>query len=322
MSIFKKIIRVVDELDLKIEKIQPTRNLFPFLHHVHCRIVPDSGREYIGRGIALTESIAFEKAIGEALERYCHVYSRMFSTTNGMALHTDVGVARAGAFQELLERDAYLCHFYTRTPFYRFESDDIDGSIFEDTRKILKQHGFELKISRLSSAEEFFIAAALCCGADGTKYGFSIGLACKKNSIQAIDCAILETLSHLPGILAGELPRILTKHEFQNLSKVEVHDVAALAMNPDYRHQMNDFFSESRPFLSSDFNPSVTFHEVIVPPVLKELELFVVKAASSECQELFFSSEIRSNLNHCRLSSFMGRSFEQSALADSIHFFA
>lgn len=265
MNLLKQVTRLVDQLDLRISKVTSTRSFFPNLHHILCHIKPEADQDYIGRGIALNEETAFERAIGEALERYCFLKSSKLVTTNGMALHTDKTLAIKSAQLELLERDAYLCHFYTQTPFHRYSDQELSDSIFMDCSKQLKGSGFSLSVARLRSQPGIYISAAICMGTTQTPYfGFSIGLGSKLSSRDSIDSAIMECVTMIPSILAGEELKVLTKEEFAKIGKAHASDLAALAHNPKYRSEILPFIESMTDFEPSTFAPELKIIDVPV----------------------------------------------------------
>lgn len=305
MSILKEATDLIDVLDLRIEKINSTKNMFSFMEHAVCRILTADGKKVSGRGMAFNERSAFEKAIGEALERYIYISDGSFPNTNGMALHSSIEIARRSAFQELMERDAYLCHYYTKTPFFRCLDSDLGSSIYRDVSRILNRNDFDLIVARLSSSSDQYISIAACIGTGGaSNYGFSLGLSCQPSSTSSINASIMEAVSDVPSFLEGFRPRVLTKDEFFKLEKVTVFDFAALAHNAENFSDMASLFDLQEDFKPSDFSPAVKFVELAMPELLKKASFTVVKARSPDCQELFFDNDIKSNLNFVRLKSF------------------
>jgi ribosomal protein S12 methylthiotransferase accessory factor YcaO len=75
---------------------------------------------YDGRGQARTAALALSKATGEAVERWLVDRCRRrgeLETSSGLAVHTTARRARDNARRELIERDLFLCHLLTGTPF-------------------------------------------------------------------------------------------------------------------------------------------------------------------------------------------------------------
>lgn len=321
MSILKRVRPIIERIDLRIRKVQSTSDMFPLVHHIVCTVVSEKGIEYIGKGLALTEEHAFEKAIGEAIERYCVLYDGSFANTNGIALHTELESARSNAVNELLERDAYLCHFHTTTPFFAYSDVDRDGSIFPSVDRILIDHGFKLRVARLSSKDGLYITIAMCMGIGlNTHFGFTLGLGCSQSIKNSLNSSILEAISFLPSYIAGEELKMLTLEEYLSLSPIKVSDMASLAANPVYQSEVLPLFDREVAFVPSNFSPNIEFVEVRIPESLKICNFSVIKANSKDCQELFFTKDISERLNFERLKEFKGTEDIEYNLKP--HFFA
>ncbi len=82
--------------------------------------VTGSGRAIAGLGVDLKEQYAYRKAIFEYFERKAVISVGLqngFTSTNGVAAHRYPALAFRAAMNELFERDAFLRHWYSRTPF-------------------------------------------------------------------------------------------------------------------------------------------------------------------------------------------------------------
>jgi hypothetical protein len=78
-----------------------------------------TGRLIAGYGEAGSEHLAYEKALSELVEREAVLSNGMrfgIHSTNGVACHRLRFLAKEAARLELLERDAFLRHWLTRTP--------------------------------------------------------------------------------------------------------------------------------------------------------------------------------------------------------------
>jgi ribosomal protein S12 methylthiotransferase accessory factor YcaO len=92
----------------------------PVPHRIELRIRRQSDGSFIaGYGEDNSESRAYEKAICELREREVFSTSETIvrETTNGLAAHRFQSIAKRYAKAELIERDAFLRHWLTQTPF-------------------------------------------------------------------------------------------------------------------------------------------------------------------------------------------------------------
>ena len=64
-----------------------------------------------GRALAFSRTSALEKALSECFERA--ICLELSVSSNGVAAHPDLNRAKIFAQNELIERDLFLCHFYT-----------------------------------------------------------------------------------------------------------------------------------------------------------------------------------------------------------------
>lgn len=97
------------------------------------KAVADNGVEGHGYGEGETELLTFQKSIAEAVERVIYKsikpYYRL-NSSNGWAAHLTAKKAKQSALNELLERDATLAHWLTKTPF-----NEIDPATFPNWLK-------------------------------------------------------------------------------------------------------------------------------------------------------------------------------------------
>jgi ribosomal protein S12 methylthiotransferase accessory factor YcaO len=97
---------------------------------VQIRSQLQSGVECGGLGVDRDPRIALIKALSEYFERKAVLVADEllgFNSTNGVASHRFSLLAKHAAYFELAERDAFLAHWYSRSPFEKV--DDIPSRL-------------------------------------------------------------------------------------------------------------------------------------------------------------------------------------------------
>lgn len=150
-------------------------------------------KSVIATGEADTRELAITKAVAEFVERCALIdFSNKRSdikSSNGWAAHTENRSAEANAIRELVERDAVLRHWYSRTPFFEI----VDWSHPE---MILNWKNSELSRSEFPNLK--ILVSYLGYGPSVTvlltnKSGFGVSGHCSKaNLCEAIDGAVEE----------------------------------------------------------------------------------------------------------------------------------
>lgn len=108
------IIRSAEKLKMKVEHLKWISLFLPETEDIHVS-VSIGNRIYKGRGYSNTPDSALKKAISESVERV--VGLEFAESTNGIASHVTLDLAKENARNELVERDLFLSHFRTNTPF-------------------------------------------------------------------------------------------------------------------------------------------------------------------------------------------------------------
>lgn len=153
-----------------------------------------NGKDILVTGEADTQDLAITKAVAEFIERCVLIESSEnqpeIKTSNGWAAHTDAESAQENAIRELVERDAVLRHWYTRTPFDVISLKSLPAYIQHWAKSELSRSEFpELKIlvSHLGHGPS---VSAILMNKDG--YGVT-GHCSKESLIDAIEGAIEES---------------------------------------------------------------------------------------------------------------------------------
>ncbi|OYZ24306.1 MAG: hypothetical protein B7Y39_01235 [Bdellovibrio sp. 28-41-41] len=92
-----------------------------------------NGKSMVATGEADNKVLAITKAVAEFIERCTLIdyaeNNKKIKTSNGWAAHTEFKKSQENAIRELVERDAVLRHWYSRTPFVVLNSESLPPSI-------------------------------------------------------------------------------------------------------------------------------------------------------------------------------------------------
>ena len=175
-------------LNLKVEKLTWTEKWLPGYNHVHVEISLD-GMMANGSGIDRVGDTAFIKAGVEAVERIICLQNKISS--NGVAGHIDDALAKQNAKYELLERDAFLSHYLTRTPLIDIELGK--NALYQ---KIVEKltFGVDFQVFAMKTPEDYFGHFCLCTPAEDVPAEFSsiIGLGFSDERDKSLSKSMLE----------------------------------------------------------------------------------------------------------------------------------
>jgi hypothetical protein len=288
------------------------------------------GQTFTGRGTAFGEDVAFLKAGAEAIERaYCkghHIH------TTGVAVHTDEDLAKEAVGNELSERDAFFCHFYTKTPFipvestYLYELMKIFKGVFDETLPL----GIKFQLFRARSiGTRVFICIASGINA-APQFGGVIGLGAHSNEWRSIQAAFLECARSVAVVvLAGEEPATITEEEFQTILRPSAFDRQRLARNVNYWKTVLSLFPDSPAGPTEHIRPSgdatrISWHTERLECPFAELKTAPVHVYRARFDAKNGESLLRERDNSpttlSRLEKFLGRPFAKSEIELKPHF--
>ncbi len=153
-----------------------------------------NGKDILVTGEADQKELAITKAVAEFIERCSLIetsaYQPEIKTSNGWAAHTSEVEAKENAIRELVERDAVLRHWYTRTPFHVLNLNSLPEHIQQWVKTELSRSEFpELKILISHLGYGPSVSAVLM-----NKDGYGVTGHCSKESIiDSIEGAIEES---------------------------------------------------------------------------------------------------------------------------------
>ncbi|MGK5087334.1 YcaO-like family protein [Bdellovibrionota bacterium FG-2] len=153
-----------EKLVLKISPPQPMKTEgFRFSKFYYCTEIRGGGFHEAGFGEAEFPLLAIQKSISEAVERI--LFRALKGTThgtpnsNGWAAHVNKEAAKKAALYELLERDAVLVHWFSKTPFSRIQNNELPKwlpawsdqnlkkSVFPEVRVLISHAGHAPTVS-------------------------------------------------------------------------------------------------------------------------------------------------------------------------------
>lgn len=285
------------------------------------------GRTFVGRGTAPGEDLALLKAGAEAIERaYCGGHQ---IHTTGVAAHTTDEAAKENVLNELNERDAFFCHYYTKKPFLPVSDSNFYElmhsfkSVFDEVLPL----GISLRLLRAHS----YGNPVFVCIASGLRatpaWGGIVGLGSNLSEQQAIESAFLECVRNVAAIAANGPPQALTKEEFEQIPRPTSQDRQRLAMNVGYWKEISALFPETPSAASSPPPKASTAWPWIVEqlecpfPILLAAPIFVYRARLNELSgDTLLRSKDRSPTTLKRLSEFLGQPAQRENLESRPHF--
>ena len=302
-------------LDLTVLKGQWVKEWLPKFHDVRVEIKLD-GCVYRGRGMDKDADLAFTKAGAEAIERAVFSKSQpeiKESGQGGVALHIEESQAKRNALYELLERDQFLCHFFTQTPFIELNPSDWGKIDFECIKSKLAREGIEIILKRT-----FFLKPkTVICFArrlSPTSSGFKgiIGLGASDTLSESALKAVIECLTNV----VWRMENPFYSEDFQSFHSKKFygpkeHSQLYLGNSPEC--DLDWIFCQPTDDTKSlEWEDKVTFEKINVHlELLKTAPIHIFKASSKDVQNLFYGPTKREDLNWIRLEKFKGKNLSK-----------
>lgn len=220
-SLNKWIISNQNRLELDVTKITWTKEWLPkyFDYKIQIKI---NEINYVGRGLDKDESIAFDKAAAESLERAAVDIANLDSAV-GFAAHPDLKMAKYRAYFELLGFDRVFCHHHSRCQFDYLPLEITERQLpIKSLKKQLLQHDLILSLYEMQPTSDAKSATAFiwCCNNDNiSKPGFVSGFGCDFSIESAAIHAVLECLREGIAVFIEKQqcsPELLSKLEMAN----------------------------------------------------------------------------------------------------------
>jgi Integrase core domain len=300
-----------EKFDVDFFKILDTKEWLPGVSDC-CVYLRFRGIEVFGNAFSFETDLALEKASAEAIERLCMHFTKI-KISNGLAAHTDFQSASEQATRELFERDSYMCHILTRTPFL---ADSIGTSTLKKTvlfpfREKLLTVGItvELKRMRTANGERGYVCIAL-----GEKYkkpfGFVLGLGLSETDTESINHACFECYSQLAKIFYGPRQKSLTRRQFEMLEKPSLNDHYRVGLNKSAALEFRETYLSTaskravEPGRLISDSPKVSISRIQLPKDFRDCPIVIAQAKSKDLQMIYVGVGSNLHLNFKRLRNF------------------
>ncbi len=301
-------------LDLRVTRLTWVDKWLPGIWDFFVEITLN-GKILNGRGLAETEEEAFAKAVAETLERSVIPVGE---NSSGFAAHLTPELAKSAAVRELIERDAFFCHWLTQTPFLSQRkltelSINIGLTTTQDIAKNAQNLGIDLVLATMHSSPPF--QSVVCCafGSNANKpFGVTLGLGCDLDFNIAVKQATLEALrtaiAWITGQYSGGPP--LSLNEFKSLESITPLDHERLGLSLDLEDRIRKLLSEknSLPAPLPKSNSQIDTLQYSLAPPIADAPVVIAKADSKSLQKAFFGLTTPNKINLARLAGFKGKS--------------
>lgn len=271
---------------------------------------------WYGQGWGPNKFIASVKAIAEILER--EIMNRhKLPNSNGCSIHSDLKSAKSNALFELLERDAFFCHYLTKTPFDKATTTDLKvfGMSFTHLKKHLKKHKIHIELFKMRPAIKCEAMIVYVKEIDvRSRQGFQFGCSCSEDASTATEHALLEALRSIAHYSTNKPIKNFLEKDFFH----KKHE--KLPINTKHSHlrlskNYHDYFKKT--FFNGKSAPKKVGRNFLTMKDIKtkkystqfedlnNLPLFFVKASSPSLQELYFGDVTDEKINTKRLQTFL-----------------
>jgi hypothetical protein len=260
-------------------------------------------KNYIGRGSDSSLDLAILKSFSECVERFGLTIFDI-QTSNGVACHPELVNAKKNAFDELIERHLFLCHFHSSIPFKKIKIDTFLNLEALNTKLISKK--IDLNFFTLLESQDVY---SVLCVANGLKrenpWGLTFGMGTDCTMKLAIEKALIENMRKVSYYLSSnDLIEKISLSDFNRLADYTFRDHGKLALDVNYAESISYLFEENGfkknrlQLKSVDY----TFYDLNQIKVFKEIPLSLVRCTSKEVQPLYVGpSETHLNLDILQL---------------------
>jgi YcaO cyclodehydratase, ATP-ad Mg2+-binding len=268
------------------------------------------GRDFIGQGFDVDQDIAVIKATVEAIERSVKDVHGL-RNSSGLAGHGTSEQASINASNELVERDAFFCHYLTKIPFSAFDPTLLlaNGALdWPHISRLAREARIELVIARMTVPEGL---NGIVCAAFGhhaqRPFGTILGLGCSNNVVDAIQKATWECLANITAHIEGALEKPISVEEFLRLDKPGVLEHMRLGLSSESAIVMRSLLGTGDPHEVTVNSLSIEIKTLPPPKILESCPLILMLAESVDAQTAFFGHLHPNVLNIDRLQKFANK---------------
>lgn len=306
------------QLKLKSHHRMAISKWLPGIHDTVTQIKNKKIQDWYGQGWGRSKYESIIKAVAEIFERELMVRNHI-QISNGCAVHSTIEKAKENAIYELIERDAFLCHFLTETPFEPFrQSVTVFNVPLSRLIKNLKKKHIDIKVYKMRpavSCAAIFIFVQ--CRKGPQKSGFQFGTACSSSYELAIEHALVEALrsvAHYNSQIKNEQVNV-ANFESKKLKAIpEIKKHALIRLDQEYTNYFKKVFLKKPNLKEKVGAPILKFDQIKVKKLenkfsdLKDFPLVFVHAKSSRLQPLYFGGGNPEKINLKRLKIFSSNS--------------
>lgn len=267
--------------------------------YAHCEF---KGRKYFGIGHSHSLRTGHVIAAAEVLERIAMSHAGL-SNSNGCAVHTDPGLARDSARFELLERDSFLCHYYTGTRTSPLPAATLKR--VEEIRNFLRTFNREFDAGVLLNEEN---RPCVLAGVNGFKLspaeGIFLGMGMAPTFEEALEKALSECLRFVE--IHQERPTAsVTLEDFLRKQKKGVNDHIELAIHPEFGKSAWDrLFPPEKTFTVPERTLDYKYLEFPLHEIMKDCPLVFARASCDELIDVEFGDRWEKSISPDRLRRF------------------
>lgn len=277
-------------------------------HTVYCDINFD-GRVYFGLGHSSNGRLAHAIAAAEALERV-GMASLKLKNSNGCAVHLDEARAKRGALSELVERDAFLCHYYTGTPLAALP-DSLQPRLVQ-MQELALANGWILNAGAMSNALGLPSVLVAVKGPARTPVrGIFTGLGLAEDWAVALEKALGECWRFVDSDMADSASlESLTMAEFIELPQKGVKEHIRLGADPQFGNAVwSRFFPQGSAVnaVEPGLVEASTFQTFPLDQIFKNCPLIFAHAKNDRLAPVGFGLHWRESLRHPRYDFFSAR---------------
>lgn len=304
MSIEEWLATNVSNLEIATNQLTKIQELIPDLYDFETTITVN-GRKFHGRGTKSDEDLAVTVSLVESLERVIVRHSNI-STTNGVAAHNIKWQAEEKSLFELIERDLFLSHFLTKTPFTPLQQSKV---ISQKAKNYISDNSDKLSFYKMRQTN--FGTGYICLISGESRWGGIFGLSFgNENQSDLIQSAFLEAFRQYSYLRSSNLlDHSLSLEDFYNLKTWSFKSHALLSRNLDYFKSISDLFAEkneSNHIVAYD-KSEFKFKELksgIAP--FSSLPIYVIQCTSLNCQNLYTGLATKESISKAGLKRFLG----------------
>ena len=264
----------------------PESIIYADIHH--------KGVRCFGLGHNKNERVAHAIAAAEAMERAMMIEFKL-NSSNGCAVHTDPEKTRENALQELIERDAFLCHFSTGTPLIEVP-ELYETARWKELAAWSQKMGFRIRFGGMKSLINRPTGLVILDQfRSDNPNAFFLGLGVAPTWEGAFERALPEALRFLNSWHTNpENFTPLTIEEFISIKHKGITEHVRLAMNPDYCAEFSDrlfpmtkeqnFFDKS----ADEILPATQYQEGFLGDIWEGCPLYFARATNPHIANIGF----------------------------------